>query len=213
MTEITSNAVITANNLVSFSDVLPRQRSDILTMMKYAHHFAGQIDRQDRWAGWTLHYRKQLQFAGCELITRLDHTPTVISNVRQLERLSIGVKGLERASSLEDLARRSFRAVRLKHYADLFFQFGSSAGNFSHFQVVPCERIGEDDVAILVCALQVSTEISAAGLFNLDEDREMIVRLEGGLYRFSGQAYAEKRAYIRSRLSGVGRDQLRALNI
>ena len=188
MTEVTSNAVITSNNLVSFSNVLPRQRSDILTVLKYADHFAGQIDRQDRWAGWTLHYRKQLQFAGCELITRLDHTPTVISNVRQLERLSIGVKGLEGASSLEHLARRSFQVVRLEKYADLFFQFGSSAGNFSRFQVVPCERLGEDDVAILVCALQVSTEISSAGLFNLDEDREMIVRLEGGLYRFSGQA-------------------------
>lgn len=213
MTEITSNAVITANNLVSFSNVLPRQRSDILTMLKYAHHFAGQIDRQDRWAGWTLHFRKQLQFAGCELITRFHHAPSVISNVKQLERLSIGVKGLERASSLEDLARRSFRAVRLKHYAGLFFQFGSGAGNFSHFQVVPCERIGEDDVALLVCALQVSTEISSAGLFNLDEDREMTVRLEGGLYRYSGQAYAKNREYIRSRLSGIRREQLQSLNI
>ncbi|KFE51945.1 hypothetical protein [Pseudomonas syringae] len=213
MTEAKSNAVITTTNLVSFTGVSRDQRTDILNMLMYADHFAGQIDRRDRWAGWTLHYRKQLQFARCELISRFDHSPTVINNVRELEYLNIGVKGINGTAGLEDLARRSFKAVQLKQFADHFFQFGSGAGAFSRFQIAPCENIGEGTVVIAVCALQVSTETFSGGLFNLDEDREMVVRLEGGLYRFSEQAYSERRDYIRSRLSGVRREKLRLINL
>ena len=213
MTETTSNAVITATNLFSFSGVSAGLRTDILNMLMYADHFAGQIGPHDRWAGWTLHYRKQLQFAGCQLINRFDHSPTVINNVSDLEYLSIGIKGVKGSSNLDDLARRSFKAVRLKQFAHHFFQFGSGEGAFSRFQIVPCESLGEGNVLIAVCALQVSTEISPGGLFNLDEDREMVVRLEGGLYTFSEQAYAQRRDYIRSRLSGVRREKLRSINI
>jgi hypothetical protein len=213
MIEATSNAIITANNLVSFKGVLPHQRTDILNMLTYANHFAGQLDQQDRWSGWTLHYRKQLQFAGCELMSRFDHSATVINNVLELECLSIGVKGVKGTAHLENLARRSFKAVRLEEFAHHFFQFGLGSKCFSCFQVVPCESIGEDSVVIAVCALQVTTEVLSGGLFNLNENREMVVRLEGGLYHFSGPAYAGRREYIRSRLSGIRRETLRSLNI
>lgn len=213
MTEATSNVVIADTNFISFSSVAKHHRSDLLAMLAYADHFAGQVDREERWAGWTLHYRKQLEFAGCELINHFDHAPKRITNVRELDRLSIRVKGLKGADILEDLARRSFKTVRLNAFARYFFQFGSGAGSLARFQVVPCASIGEDIVSMAVCAVHVSAEVSPGGLFNLDEDREMVVRMEGGLYHFSAQAYALKRDYIRSRLAGIHRSGLQPLNI
>lgn len=214
MTEVTSNAVITGNNLFAFGGIPQEQRSDLLTMLMYADHFAGQVNQKERWASWTLHYRKQLEFAGCQLISRFDQKgATVIHNVRELDDLSIEVKGLKDADNLAHLARRSFKAVRLSQYGRLFFTMGSGSGFLSRFQVVPCESISEHDISIAVCALRVTTEVSPGGLFNLEDDREMEVRLEGGLYHFNLQAYAEKRQHIEKRMSEISQASVQQLSI
>lgn len=204
MTHIATNAVITADNLISFSSVPKHQKSDILDILIYADFFAHQAYRpNNRWVAWTTHYRKQLQFAGCQLVNRFDQAPTVINNICELDDLSFRVRGLKGADCLEEMARRSFKAVRLKSLARHFFQHGTGSGFQSNFQVIPCTSVGEDNISIVLCALHVSTEVTPGGLFNLEDDREMEVRLEGGLYSFSTQAYAENRQHIEKRLEQI----------
>lgn len=213
MTDITTNAVITTDNLISYSNVPQHLKSDVLDILIYADFFARQAFRPNsRWVAWTTHYRKQLQFAGCQLVTRFDQLPTVINNVCELDDLSIRVKGLKGADSLEEMARRSFKAVRLRSLAQHFFHYGTGSGFQSHFQVIPCASTGEDSVSIVLCALHVSTEVVPGGLFNLEDDREMEVRLEGGLYNFSTQAYAQNRSHIEKRLEQIAGSSVR-LNI
>lgn len=204
MTNVTTNAVITTDNLIAYSSVPKHLKSDILDILIYADHFASQAFRpHSRWVSWTTHYRKQLQFAGCQLVNPFDQPPAVINNICELDDLSIRVRGLKGADGLEEMARRSFKAVRLKDLARHFFRYGTGSGFQSSFQVIPCTSVEEDNVSIVFCALHVSTEVTPGGLFNLEDDREMQVRLEGGLFNFSTQAYAENRQHIEKRLEEI----------
>jgi hypothetical protein len=215
MTVVTDNAVVAGNNLLSFSGVSRTHRTDILDLLMYADHFATQTWRRDaQWTSWIEYYRKQFSYSGCQLKSQIVKPAMVISSASELDDISFGVTGSVRVSGLMDLARRSFKEARLNEYARHFFESGSDSGYLSSFQVVPCEGIGADDVSILICGLHARATVSSesrGGDWRLN--REMVVRLAGGVYHFNAEAYAPHRQRIQSRLQEVGRFNIQHLNI
>jgi hypothetical protein len=215
MSEDIDNAYVTGNSLVSFSDVDPHHRNDILDLLMYADFFATQTWRpHSNWTSWIEYYRKQLTYSGCQLKSQIVKQPMVISSARELDNVSFGVTGSVRVKGLMDLARRSFRTARLCEQARHFFEFGTGSGYFSHFQIVPCETVGTDEVSILVCGLHARASVvsdSRGGDWRVN--REMVVRLAGGVYTFNGQSFSPHRQRIQSRLLEVGRSNIHGLSI
>lgn len=215
MNGLNNNAVITGTSLISFSGVSASFRNDILDVLMYADFYATQTWRpQSQWTSWMEYYRKQLVYSGCQLKSLLVKEPMVINHARELDRVSFGIVGSAKASGLLELAQRSFKAARLSEYARHFFQFGSDAGYFSAFQVVPCESTSAGDVSILVCGVHASATVTSGSRGgDWQSDREMVVRLAGGVYQLNEKVYAAHRQRIQSRLLEAGRFNLQQLSI
>lgn len=215
MSDATNNAVIAGKNLVSFSGVPMSSRGDILDMLMYADFFATQTWRpQSQWSSWIEYYRKQLGASGCRLISQIVKQPAFIKQAGELDNLGFGVTGSVRVRELMDLARRSFKAARLNEYARHFFESGSASGYYSTFQVVPCEKVGTDDILILICGLHASATVTSESMGgDWWTNREMVVRLAGGVYNFNSQAYAPHRQRIQTRLDEMGKFNIQQVSI
>lgn len=215
MNEVTHNAAVAGNNLVSFSGVSMEHRADIFDVLMYAEFFATQARRRNSdWNSWMNYYKSQLLNSGCQLKSHIIKEPMVINNANELDNIGFGVTGSVRVTGLMELARRSFRAARLSEHAEHFFRYGTDSGYFNHFQVVPCESVGTDDVSILICGVHASATASSesrGGDWRVN--REMVVRLAGGVYHFNGQAYLPHRERIRSRLRDVSGFNIKQLSI
>lgn len=214
MSEV-NNACIAGKNLVSFSGVSSQHRDDIMDVLMLADFRATQTWRpHSQWTSWINNYRSHLISSGFQLKSQIVKPAMVINCASELDNVSLGVTGSLCADNLMDLARRSFKAARLTEHARQFFEFGTEPGRFGTFQVVPCEHIGSNDVAILICALHASANLSSesrGGDWRIN--REMVVRLAGGVYHFNGDRHAEHRARIQARLDGVGRLDLQHLSV
>jgi hypothetical protein len=198
-----SSAVVANSNLVSFVNGLSAQeRDDVLDLLMYADFFATQSFRQtSQWTSWLGYYRQQLERSGCQLQSLLVSPPTVIKSRAQLQGVDIAVKGTIAADNLLGMVRRSLRTAALDQYAGHFFQAGTGDGSISAFQVVPCEKTSNAEIQILLCGLYASAhaeERNRGG--HRWTDRDMVIRLAGGVYVFNTQVYSEHRARIRSKL-------------
>jgi len=216
MSVLNTNAVVTGKNIISFAPGISLEdREDIIDVMMYADFFSSQSYRQKtQWTSWMQYYRKQLEYSGCQLRSLLVKEPMVINSAGELDQISFGVKGSVRINNLMDLARRSFKAARLNEYARHFFEYGSDSGSISAFQVVPCERIETGDVSILICGLHASATVTSESVGgDWRVNREMVVRLAGGVYSFNGQAFAAHRERIRTRLRAVARFNIQQVSI
>lgn len=215
MIEAERNAAVAGNNLFSFSGVASHHRTDIMNMLMYADYYATQTWRpQSQWTSWINYYRNRLTSSGCNLKGHIVKPAMVINRASELDTISFEVVGSVRVSDLIALAQRSFRAARLNEYARHFFESGSGSGYTSAFQVVPCESVGPDEVSILVCALHASATVASDGRGgDWRVNREMVVRLVGGVYSFSSEAYAPHRERIRSRLQEVANFNIRMIDI
>ncbi|WP_095101844.1 hypothetical protein [Pseudomonas sp. Irchel 3A5] len=215
MESINNNAVRTGHNLFSFSGVSSAQRNDIIDMLMFADCRATQVWRpQSQWTSWINYYRSHVVSAGCQLKSLLVKQPMVINSAHELDNISVEVAGSIRVSGLMDLVRRSFRATQFNEQARHFFDSGIASGYFSTFQVVPCVSAGEDDVSILICGLHASATVSSDSRGGgLQVNREMVVRLAGGVYNFNSEAFAPHRQRIQARLLEVGRFNLEQLSL
>lgn len=215
MSDVTNNAVMAGDNLVSFSGVSNKQRADILDLLMYADHFATQARRRETdWTSWINYYRSQLVSSGCQLKAPIRNAALVINSASELDNISFDVVGSVRTSDLMDMARRSLRDARLNNYARNFFESGSDSGFLHSFQVVPCQGDGADDVSILICGLHASATVTAdsrGGDWRVN--REMVVRLAGGVYNFNTQRFAPHRQRIGARLLEIGRFNLQLISI
>jgi hypothetical protein len=216
MNELESNALVAGNNIVSFAaGVLAADRVDLLDLMMYANIYAGQSYRvEENWISWMLYYRKQLEYSGCRLRSLIVKEPMVINSARELDDIGFSVKGTAQIANLLELTRRSFKAARLSEYARHFFEYGSGSGSLSTFQVVPCENLAEGEISFLVCGLHASATVMSddrGGDWRVD--REMVVRLAGGVYSLRRQDFSVHRERIRTRLLEIGRFNITQISI
>ncbi|WP_426142941.1 hypothetical protein [Pseudomonas sp. DWP3-1-2] len=209
------NAVISGNHLISFPELSETQRQDVIDLMMYADFYASQTwRREEQWTSWMQYYQKQLLASGCQLVSNIVKEPIYITDASELDHIGFGVTGTARVGKLLELAQRSFKAARVSHYARHFFEFGSAAGSLSAFQVVPCEPVDGDTVRILICGLNASaTVVSDDRGGDWRVNREMVIRLSGGIYSLSQKDYTAHRDRIRTRLLQVSRYNLRGVNI
>ncbi|RMQ50565.1 hypothetical protein ALQ04_03832 [Pseudomonas cichorii] len=209
------NALLVGNTIVSFSPgVSAQSREDIADLLMYADFFASQSYRPGEfWTSWLNYYRSSLVSSGCKLTSQIVKEPMFITSAEQLDSISFEIAGSVHVENLVELARRSFKAVRLNQYARYFFQYGAGTGTVGNFQVVPCEEVG-GQIHILLCGVHArSTATSDSRGGDSWINREMIVRLGGGVYAFNSQVFASHRERIRTRLKAVGNFNIRQINI
>jgi len=216
MNEFESSSVVAGNNIVSFaSEVTAADRADLLDLMMYADIYASQAYRREQnWISWMLYFRKQLEYSGCRFRSLIVKEPMVINSARELDDIGFSVKGNVRIGSLLELTRRSFKAARLSEYARHFFEYGSDSGFLSTFQVVPCENLAEDELSFLVCGLHASATVTSddrGGDWRVD--REMVVRVAGGVYSLRRQDFSAHQGRIRARLREIGRFNINQISI
>ncbi|GFM89509.1 hypothetical protein PSCICO_49080 [Pseudomonas cichorii] len=209
------NALIAGNTIVSFSSTVSRQaREDIADMLLYAEFFATQSYRPNEfWTSWLNYYRSTLVRSGCKLKSQIVKEPMVITGAEELDSISFDITGSVRVDNLLELTRRSFKAARLNQYARHFFQYGSGSGSVGNFQIVPCEEVA-GEVHLLLCGLHASSTITSDSRGGDSWiNREMVVRLGGGVYAFNRTVFASQRERIRARLKAVGNLNIRQIDI
>lgn len=214
MSEV-NNACIAGKNLFSFSGVPQEHREDIMDVLMLADFRATQTWRpRSQWTSWINNYRSHLISSSLQLKSQIVKPAMVINCASELDNVSFGITGSLRVDNLMDLARRSFKVARLNEHAQQFFEYGTGSGHFSAFQIIPCESVGSDDVAIMICALHASANLSSesrGGDWRIN--REMVVRLAGGVYNFNGERYDGHRSRIQARLNSMGSLDLQQLSI
>lgn len=216
MNEFGSNALVAGNNIISFAPgVSAADRDDLLDLMMYADLYASQSYRvEENWVSWMLYYRKQLEYSGCQLRNPIVNEAMLINSARELEDIRFSFKGTVQIAHLLELTRRSFKAAQLSEYARHFFEYGSGSGSLSTFQLVPCENLAEGEISFLVCGLHASaTVISEDRGGDWRVDREMVVRLAGGVYSLRRQDFSAHRERIRTRLLEIGRFNINQISI
>lgn len=209
------SAVIAGTHLIAFPGLSAERKQDIIDLMMYADFYASQTwRREEQWTSWIQYYQAQLLTSGCKLRSAIVKPPMYITDASELDHVGIGITGTINVNNLLDLAQRSFKAARISQFARHFFEFGTASGSRSAFLMVPCERLDADDVSILLCGLHAKATINSESRGgDWRTNREMLVRLSGGVYSFSQQAYSERREVIRRRLNDVARYNLQGINI
>ncbi|HEX8595473.1 MAG TPA: hypothetical protein VF682_19690 [Pseudomonas sp.] len=208
--------LIAGNTLVSYDGVPRQSRDDIADMLMYADFFASQsYRRHEFWTSWLDYYRSQLVKVGCRLEALITKEPMVISDASELDEISFIIKGSVPVDNLIALTQRSMVMVRLDEFAESFFQYGAGSSAVNGFQIVPCvENAKTGKVHLLLCSLHVSTSVESdnrGGSWRTN--REMIVRLGGGVYSFDSKAYELHRDRIRTRLQQVARFNIRHISV
>lgn len=207
MSEMTSNAVIAGSNLVSFMAGITREeKKDLSDLLRYADYFASQTyDRSEFWTSWMEYYRNRLE-RFCTVRARIVKEPTVITDAEELEQITAGVNGTTGSASLGRLMQQSLKKVRIDRDARLFFQQGRGSGRLRTFQVVGCEKTPDGRILIMLCALHANayTEVDILGLSERVE-RDIVLRITGGVYEFHRDQYATQRESINSKLRNVTR--------
>lgn len=207
MNEMTSNVVIAGSNLISFMAGLSREeKKDLSDLLRYADYFASQtFDRSEFWTSWMEYYRNRLERFST-VRARIVKDPMVITDAEELEQIAPGVNGTIGSASLGRLMQQSLRKVRIDRDARLFFQQGRGSGRLRTFQVVGCEKTPDGRILIMLCALHANayTEVDILGLSERVE-RDIVLRITGGVYELHRDQYATQRESINSKLRNVTR--------
>lgn len=207
MSEMTSSSVIAGSNLVSFMAGITREeKKDLSDLLRYADYFASQTyDRSEFWTSWMEYYRNRLERFST-VRARIVKEPMVITDAEELEQITAGVNGTAGSASLGRLMQQSLQKVRFDKDAQLFFQHGRGSGRLRTFQVVGCEKTPDGRILIMLCALHANayTEVDIFGLSERVE-RDIVLRITGGVYEFHRDQYATQRENINSKLRNVTR--------
>ncbi|MCD5989927.1 hypothetical protein KDX30_18695 [Pseudomonas sp. CDFA 553] len=207
MSEMTSSVVVAGSNLISFMAGLTREeKKDVSDLLRYADYFASQTyDRSELWTSWMGYYRNRLEkFSTVK--ARIVKEPMVITDAEELEQITASVVGTTGSTSLARLMQHSLRTVRIDKDAQLFFQHGRGSGRLRTFQVVGCEKTPAGQILIVLCALHANayTEVDILGLSERIQ-RDIVLRISGGVYELDREQYAMQRESITSKLRYVTR--------
>jgi hypothetical protein len=199
-----SSAVLVGKNLASFAAGMSAQdRQDIKDCLLYAELRANEkYDRQTLWASWMNRYQRELVKLGFVLNGILVEGPPIrIWTARDFNRVTF--RTLEQAGSrrLVELAQVSFEAMKTSAHAKMFLASWFSSGRSESFQVVPCEKTADGDVQVMVCGLNMITDVVVKGMFFWkDIYPEMTIRINGGSFVLNPDAYAQHRERVRAQL-------------
>ena len=206
MTDSQSNTLLSGQSLISFSSGMSEQeRIDILDCLNYSEIRADRkSDSRQAWRRWINHYQAGLFNNGFELSGALAYNVVAITERRELldvARTAIQASG---HNELSDLAHTALNTLLQSQQVQTFFEGSFSVGQRESFQVVPCRKDATGAIDVMVCGLQMQTEVTDGSWLERSQSL-MTVRMDGGAYRYSAQAYEPYRAKVTKGLERYSR--------
>lgn len=208
MIDTRSSAALVGNSLTSFySGISDQERQDIKDCLLYAELYANEkFDRQQLWKSWMDRYQRELVKLGFTLTSFIVEIPIQIWTARDFDRVTFNAMGKVGSARLVELAHTSFKSMKASDHAKAFLGSWFSTGRSESFQVVPCEKLPNGELQVLVCGLNMTSRtVVKGGIFWKDIYSEMIVRMNGGSFAFSRGVYAEHRKRVRAQLGDQAR--------
>ncbi|CAM3219934.1 hypothetical protein BZK31_16085 [Pseudomonas floridensis] len=211
MTSHTGNASYLGNrpSLVAFLPGLSRQaREDVQDVLLDAQLFADRLnDFDEQWANWMHYYRHRLGMRGLQQEGLVVGDSRVLSSTEDLFEATFKVTGSASRERLGGMVQRAFSALGIEQAAEAYFQHGVDQGRLGSFQIVPCERLDDKRVSMLLCSLRLSVDEHSGGA------RRLLFFFKGGSYAFDTQAYAAHRDDVKRYLGGKARNLIRETSI
>jgi hypothetical protein len=200
-----ATGAIVGSNMVSLYDGIGAQdREDIFDCLLHADVFASQhFDPRTDYSNWLFRYRARLEVRGWTLINPIKHRPQVIFNPADLDTATIAIIQSAGDKELADLTHAAWRSMQINHHAHHFFSHGVRDGELARFQMVPCMNDPDGNVLMLICAIRLTGSVDTRD-FDLwtETRREMLLRINGGVYRLDRKVYGRYREDIRKQLIG-----------
>lgn len=186
-----------SNSWVAFvPDVAQQEREDIQDVLLYADLFASQVhNRKKDWHSWMHIYRDRLMARGFQRKSIIVGDSELLSSVDDLARATFKIIGSSASRQLVEFVRESFDGLGINQMADAFFRGNLEPDALGDFQVIPCEKTVSGEVSVLLCALHLSAEYSQGSR------RRLILHFKGGGYKFDSRAYAQHRSTVSDYLS------------
>ncbi|MFQ6574333.1 hypothetical protein [Pseudomonas sp. UM16] len=209
-------AYLAANALVTFDPGLAQaERQDALDMLMHAHGFASKsYDSRVHWKSWMDHYRNRLEKHGCQQLSLITEQPRVITSAKELQSIAATVVGDVGTVALANRVTTAIGRVRKSQYADRFFSNGKSGGGLSDFLAVPWEKERSGELLLLVFGMNISLSVETRDFdFWTQTQRDMVLRVVGGLYRFDRGVYANHRESISQSLKSMTLAHVKAFQL
>ncbi|MEE4820868.1 hypothetical protein V2K62_24075 [Pseudomonas alliivorans] len=196
-------------SLVTFLPGLSvQERQDLQDVLLDAQLFAGaHLDFEKQWSSWMHYYRSRLRYRGVHPQSLVMDDSLLVSSVEDLRRATFAIRGVGDHQLLGGLVRRSFEAAGIYQAAGAYFQSGSGRSRLGSFQIVPCAQMGNGQVLMLLCGLQLVADAYSAG------GRRLLFFFKGGSYTFDSQTYAAHREDVIRYLGGKSKSMIRAIHI
>ncbi|MEG1038592.1 MAG: hypothetical protein RSE94_01605 [Pseudomonas sp.] len=210
------NTYMTENTMITFApSVTAEERQDALSLLLQARLFASKaFDPRVHWKSWMDRYRNRLEKHGCQLQSLITEPARVVRSAKELKGIVAKVAGEVGAADLAEQVSNAVGQIKETGFAGRFFSKGENGGAYSEFVAVPCGKNQAGDVVLLVFAINIGLSVEVRDFdFWTETQRDMVVHVVGGLYRFDRKAYAQHRATVEAYLIEAARARIRTVNI
>lgn len=200
------------SSIVPFGPGLGRDtRDDICDLLLYADGFASHAySRELYWNSW-LHYHQQVLQKHCCKSLSVVSTPTLfIHEVSELDSINLNITSYDDPQRLFELAGLVLQTLGIHAFAERFFRQGQAGDRVLSWQVAPCEINAHGEIILMNFGLSLRTKMGErAGGSSGPLDREIVLKISGGVYVFDADAYAAFfRQQVRDRLRDKALGQL-----
>lgn len=207
---------LTDNSVITFAPTMTtEERRDALSLLLQARLFASKaFDPKVHWKSWMDRYRNRLEKHGCQLQSLITEPARVVRSAKELKGVVAKVAGEAGAADLAEQVAYAVGQIKETGFAGRFFSKGENGGAFSEFIAVPCDKNQAGDVVLLVFAVNIGLSVEVRDFdFWTETQRDMVVHIVGGLYRFDRTAYAEHRAAVEGYLIEAARARIRTVSL
>lgn len=195
---VIGNAVIALHEEIAAGS----DRDDVLSCLAHADGFASRyFDPRTEYQNWLFRYHSRLQQRGWTLINPIQHTPQVIFDASELETVTYTIFDSVKSRRLARLAQAAWSSLKTNRVAQDFFSGGDRNGELGRIQLIPCVLDANGDITLLTCCIRLTGEVDTRDFdFWTVTQREMLLRISGGVYRFDRAIYARYREEILQQL-------------
>lgn len=209
MSDLTTNMFVVGNNLLSFyPGATKEEKEDIQDALLFADLQASEtFDRKQNWGPWINLHQQRLSGVGLSRMSSIEHKPVKVSKRADFSKRTSTLIHSIASPRLADVARKALYAMQNSEHAQQFYTSWFSAGRSDSFQIVPCEKMPDGSINIMVCGLQMTTLtkpklIIPIGIFpTWPLAYEMTIVMKGGLFAYHLSRYALHRERVNGELA------------
>jgi hypothetical protein len=210
---------VAGNNLFSFyPGATEEEKGDILDCLLLADLQASEaLNREQNWEPWIHLHQQKLVGTGLSLVSLIEHNPVKISKRSDFSKKTSRLIQAIASPRLADVAREALEVMHKSGHAQRFYDRWFSAGRSDNFQVIPCEKMPDGSIDIMVCGLQMTTrskpklQIAYFPLWPIAFEMTMV--MEGGLFTYDVNLYAPHRARVNGELIRYGNEPVTRIDL